>query len=230
MESRDVFLELFNVNVNDHVEEKNTGKAVLKYLSWAWAWAEVRKRFPNATYEIFRNEQNLPYYYDPQSGIIVYTSVTINDETHMMWLPVMDSGNNAMKFEPYEIPTKYGPKQIAAATMFDVNKAIMRCLAKNLAMFGLGLYIYSGEDLPEESDEIKASKAKEAEELAGVIKDIEKECNRITKSMNQDEKKEFAESVILKTIGQLNYKTHKNIDNLRELLSKVQKIKAKSAA
>ena len=78
------------------------------------------------------------------------TKVTIEGITHEMWLPVMDSHNDAMLSKPYEVKTKYNSYTVAKCTMFDVNKTIMRCLTKNLAMFGLGLYIYSGEDLPEE--------------------------------------------------------------------------------
>ena len=149
--SNSIFTTLNAINVNGHVEKKDTGKTQLSYLSWPWAWAEVKQRYPDASYTIERDEHNLPYFASPL-GLIVYTSVTIDGLTHMMWLPVMDGANNAMKTEPYEIRGKYGTRQVAAATMFDVNKTIMRCLVKNLAMFGLGLYIYAGEDLPEDAD------------------------------------------------------------------------------
>lgn len=141
------FEELFAVNVNDHTEKKVTGGTSLTYLSWPFAWAEVKKRYPEATYEI-EKFNGLPYAYDPLTGYMVYTKVTIEGVTHEMWLPVMDSANQAMKSEPYEVTTKYKKFTVKPATMFDVNKTIMRCLVKNLAMFGLGLYIYAGEDLP----------------------------------------------------------------------------------
>jgi NH3-dependent NAD+ synthetase len=80
---------------------------------------------------------------------MVITQVNINGETLEMWLPVMDGANKAMMNTPYTYKTKYGDKTVDAATMFDINKTLMRCLVKNLAMFGLGLYIYAGEDLPE---------------------------------------------------------------------------------
>ena len=140
------------VNVNEHTEVKDTGKVKLTYLSWAWAWAEVKKRFPNANYEIIKFN-GLPYVYDENTGYMVYTNVTIDGITHEMWLPVMDGNNKAMLNHPYEVKTKYNSFTVQPATMFDVNKAIMRCLTKNLAMFGLGLYIYAGEDLPENPDE-----------------------------------------------------------------------------
>ena len=146
-----VFDELFAVNVNDHTEKKKTGGTELTYLSWAFAWAEVKKRYPEAHYEIIKFN-GLPYVYDPATGYMVYTTVTIEGITHEMWLPVMDGANKAMKAEPYAYTTRaYGKeveKIVAAATMFDINKTVMRCLVKNLAMFGLGLYIYAGEDLP----------------------------------------------------------------------------------
>ena len=77
------------------------------------------------------------------------TEVTIEDQTLEMWLPVMDGANKSMTATSYTYQTKYGEKTVEAATMFDINKTLMRCLTKNLAMFGLGHYIYAGEDLPE---------------------------------------------------------------------------------
>lgn len=152
-EEKKTAFEILNaVNVNDHTEVKDTGKVKLTYLSWAWAWAEVKKRFPTASYEIIKFD-GLPYVYDEKTGFMVYTRVTIEGVTHEMWLPVMDGNNRAMLDHPYEVKTKYNSFTVQAATMFDVNKTIMRCLTKNLAMFGLGLYIYAGEDLPEDPDE-----------------------------------------------------------------------------
>lgn len=173
-ETKTVFTELNAVNVNEHTEKKQN----LTYLSWAWAWAETKKRYPEATYEVVKFENGLPYSYDSKTGYMVYTKVTIENVTHEMWLPVMDNNNNAMLDHPYEYTTKYGKKTVAACTMFEVNKAIMRCLTKNLAMFGLGLYIYSGEDLPEDdkstskpepaplSPEAEAERNKEVEDLS----------------------------------------------------------------
>ena len=211
---QDVFLALRSVNVNDHVETKDTGKASLNYLSWCYAWDEIRRRCPDVTYTIYRNSQGLPYVYDPLCGIMVFTSMTVGNETHDMWLPVMDGANNAMKFEPYEIKTKFGPKQIAAATMFDINKALMRCLAKNIAMFGLGLYIYAGEDLPVETDEDKVT-------VAGLVENIQAEIDRIKKRDNietSEQKKKLAQDHIIPFIGSANYKMCKDIDKLGSLL------------
>ena len=139
--AKKIFNKLFSLDVNEHIEKKNG----LSYLSWAWAWAEVKKLYPTANYTIE------PYSFDENLGYMVFTSVTIAEQNYRMWLPVMDNNNYSMKNEPYEVTTKYGKKQVAAASMFDINKAYMRCLVKNLAMFGLGLYVYAGEDIPEKS-------------------------------------------------------------------------------
>lgn len=146
------FEELYKLNVNDNIEKKNG----LTYLSWSWAIAEVLKKYPDMTYEILRFENNLPYTYDENTGYMVFTKVTIEGITREMWLPVMDGANKAMLNHEYTYQVKdyktgeIKEKTVAKATMFDINKTIMRCLTKNLAMFGLGLYIYAGEDLPEE--------------------------------------------------------------------------------
>lgn len=142
-----VFENLNAINVNGHTEKKND----LTYLSWTWAWAEVKKAYPDAEYSIMKFN-GLPYVYDDKTGYMVYTTVTIEGLTHEMWLPVMDGANNAMKAQPYTKKTRYKEFTVEAATMFDINKSIMRCLTKNLAMFGLGLYIYAGEDLPESEE------------------------------------------------------------------------------
>ena len=154
------FVKLFAIDFKDHLEVKKSSNTELKYVSWAYAWAEVKKLYPAASYEV-KKFNGLPYVYDPITGFMVYTSVTIEGVSHEMWLPVLDSSNKAMKAVPYTYTTPkwdYNPqtrrrekvgmeeRTVEAASMFDVNKAIMRCLVKNLAMFGLGLYVYAGED------------------------------------------------------------------------------------
>ncbi len=143
-----VFERLSSINVNDHVEKKDN----LTYLSWAWAWSVTKKECPDASYSI------LPTDYDEDLGFMCHTSVTIEGQTLEMWLPVMDGKNKSMKKKAYSYSTKYGDKSVEAATTFDINKTMMRCLVKNLAMFGLGIYIYAGEDLPEgEAAPVKAT-------------------------------------------------------------------------
>lgn len=160
-ENRDKFVELYTKNVNDYVEKKQG----LSYLSWSYAWAEFKKIYPDATYEVKKDENGRCYFGDESIGYMVYTSVTAGGLTYEMWLPVMDGANKAMKLNAYTYTVadwqwdevqrkkvKVGDieKSVEAVSMFDINKAVMRCLVKNLAMFGLGLYIYAGEDLPED--------------------------------------------------------------------------------
>lgn len=134
MEQNELFKKLIEWNVNEHTEEKGG----LTYLSWAWAWQKFKEACPDATYTIRRNcENGLPIFGNPEMGYIVYTEVTACGTTYEMWLAVMDNKNKA----------------ILTPSVTDINKAVMRCLTKNLAMFGLGLYIYAGEDLPSEVDE-----------------------------------------------------------------------------
>lgn len=123
------FEELYALNVNDKTEKKGQ----LTYLSWAWAWAEFKKAYPDANYKVNQFDGTFCTGND-KLGYMVNTQVTAGEQTHEMWLPVMDARNN----------TILQPK------MTEINKTIMRCLTKNLAMFGLGLYIYAGEDLPED--------------------------------------------------------------------------------
>lgn len=146
------FDALCSLDLSDKVEKYND----LTYVSWANTWAEFKGCYPSATYRIIKNpETNLPYFADPFTGIMVYTEVSVDGITHEMWLPVMNSANKAMKLEAYTYQVwdkekrQYVDKTVQAATMFNINKTIMRCLVKNLAMFGLGLYIYAGEDVPE---------------------------------------------------------------------------------
>ena len=148
-----MFNELYEIDVRDKVEQKNG----LNYLSWAYAWAEVKKIDENASYEIKQFENNLPYVYDEHTGYMVFTTMTIKGITHSMFLPVMDGANKTMLAYEYTYKVKKKEKDgsvsiiektVQPATMFDINKTLMRCLTKNIAMFGLGLKLYQGEDLP----------------------------------------------------------------------------------
>lgn len=154
---KSVFERLSAINVNEHVEKKDN----LTYLSWAWAWSQTKRECPDATYKILETE------YDEALGFMCHTQVTIEGETLEMWLPVMDGKNKSMKKAPYTYTTKYGDKTVEPATTFDINKTLMRCLVKNLAMFGLGIYIYAGEDLPEA--EVSAPATAKAKASTGLI-------------------------------------------------------------
>ena len=138
------------IDCSKYIEKKQN----LSYLSWAWAWDQFIRVCPDAKYEVKKFEDK-PYLYDDKLGYMVFTSITVGEDTKEMWLPVMDGANKSMKDHPYKYNVrnwKTGEtveKVCDAASMFDINKTIMRCLVKNIAMFGLGLYIYAGEDLPQ---------------------------------------------------------------------------------
>jgi len=159
-----IFQKLAKIDVTKKIVQKNR----LDYLPWADAWAELCKSYPDATYKIGNfGESQLPYIYDGNMGYMVFTEVTIGALTHEMFLPVMDGANKAMKKEAYTYNVKdmawnngysqqrkdtdgtllFIEKQVDSATMFDVNKTIMRCLVKNIAMFGLGLSLYAKDDI-----------------------------------------------------------------------------------
>lgn len=131
--SDNYFTELNSIDVSKHTEKKNG----LTYLSWAWAWAELKKRHPDAFYTVYENERGWNYFTD-DSTCWVKTGVTVNGIEHVEYLPIMDYKNKS-------IP-------LGSVTSFDVNKSIQRSLTKAVARHGLGLYIYAGEDLPDESD------------------------------------------------------------------------------
>ena len=124
-------LDLLKINVNDHTEKKNG----LTYLSWAWAWAEALKADPKATFkvEMFDGTPLMPV----GGSFMVWVTVTMFDKPMTCMLPVLD----------------YRNKPISTPNSFDVNTSIMRCLVKAIAMHGLGLYIYAGEDTP--PDEVR---------------------------------------------------------------------------
>lgn len=127
-----IFENLNKINVNEHTESKNG----LTYLSWAWAWGEVKKAYPEATYTIYQNDElgGMPYFTDGKT-CFVKTGVTIEGLEHIEFLPVMDYKNKSIPAD--------------TVTSFNINKAIQRSLTKACARHGLGLYIYAGEDLPE---------------------------------------------------------------------------------
>lgn len=175
---KSVFEVLNSINVNEHTEKKNN----LTYLSWAWAWAEVKKHYPDATYTIYENANGMNYHTDGRT-CWVKTGVTIDGLEHIEYLPVMDYKNASIPLE--------------RVTSFDVNKAIQRSLTKAAARHGLGLYIYAGEDLPEAENAnddkfgaaiLEIAGAKDTEELKELYYKFEKEYKndkRFISAVNQ---------------------------------------------
>lgn len=140
---KEITKTLINMDVSEYTQKKGG----LTYLSWAHAWREILKAYPEAIYTVKKDENGQCWFGNHNEGFMVYTTVTIENVTREMWLPVMDFRNKTM-LEP---------------STFDINKAVMRCLTKNLAMFGLGIYIYNGEDLPEQVVKERKEKKEKAE-------------------------------------------------------------------
>ena len=154
------FDALYNMNLGDKVEKKDG----LSYLTWSEAWKAFREVYPSATFRVIANpDTKLPYFVDPNVSIMVFTEVTADDLTLTMFLPVLNSSMKPMRLEPYNYSVwdKKNNRQIErtceAANMFDINKTIMRCLVKNLSLFGLGLKLYQGEDIPCDSSDDAAT-------------------------------------------------------------------------
>lgn len=150
--SENYFTQLNAMNVSDHVEQKSG----LSYLSWAWAWGELKKQHPDAFYTIYENQNGWFYHTDGRT-CWVKTGVTVCGVEHIEYLPVMDYRNKSIPAE--------------AVTSFDVNKAIQRSLTKAVARHGLGLYIYAGEDLPEEQAQGKNQQKEQQhkKQIAGIV-------------------------------------------------------------
>ncbi len=178
-EKKSVFAVLNAINVNEHTEKKNN----LTYLSWAWAWSKVKENYPEAFYTIYENKDGMNYHTDGRT-CWVKTGVTIEGIEHIEYLPVMDYKNASIPLE--------------RVTSFDVNKAIQRSLTKAAARHGLGLYIYAGEDLPEEEKEkatdelgnacLAAAAAADIRELESIYHKYEKKYmkdNRVLSAVNK---------------------------------------------
>lgn len=140
------FVELNKINVNDKTEKKGN----LTYLSWAWAWEELKKKHPDANSTIYENEQGWNYFTDGKTAW-VKTGVTVEGIEHIEYLPIMDYKNQSIPLE--------------RITSTDVNKAIQRSMTKAIARHGLGLYIYAGEDIPNVDEEMDKEKTEKVKKL-----------------------------------------------------------------
>lgn len=158
-----VFKTLNGIDVGEHIEKlkkvsKKTGAvAELSYLSWAWAWQELKLRFPKASYKVYENEHGWNYFTDGRTAW-VKVSVTVDNEEIIEYLPVMDNSQNALPLDQLD--------------SLDVTRAIQRAVTKAIGRHGLGLYIYAGEDLPRDADtkERQDIKPQTADKVSETIK------------------------------------------------------------
>ena len=211
------------MDVADNTEEKNG----LAYLSWSYAWAEVKRKDPEANYIVKRfGENNLPYVFDPNTGYMVFTEMTIGGTTHEMWMTVMDSNNKAMKDHSYTYEVKRKDtkvvKTVEAADMFDINKAIMRCLVKNIAMFGLGLSLYQGEKkkMPPRSKPINAPQSEELKRFKNEV--IVCADKKIKEGISRDE----IYKIILNHSGNKNPNSIKSVQICKDILEDMNKLQS----
>lgn len=187
------FNQLNVLSAGDKIEKKNG----LSYASWAYAWQILKTKYPRSYYTIYENERGWNYFTDGKT-CWVKTGVTLVDTNtnfeleHIEYLPIMDFRNKSIPCDN--------------VTSMDVNKAIQRSLTKAAARHGVFLYIYQGEDLPEENVDITILNAQ-----------IDANIKRITADMNNDQKTVFAKDVILPIIGKVNYKLCKEEDRLAKL-------------
>lgn len=161
MDKNNYFKELAEINVSEKIEKKNG----LSYLSWAWAWGELKKKHPLADYEVKTRDDGRIYWDDGRTAwVVVSVSVPVDGGrlSHKEILPIMDTRNRSIPVE--------------SITSMDANKAIQRALTKAIARHGLGLYIYAGEDLPEAPTDAEARAkfdgASSIDEVRSVYKDL----------------------------------------------------------
>ena len=171
--NKSVFETLNAINVNDKTEEKNG----LTYLSWAWAWQEVKKVDPKAYYTIYENADGWFYHTDGKTAW-VKTGVTVDGIEHIEYLPVMDFRNKSISVENI--------------TSFDVNKAIQRSLTKACARHGLGLYIYAGEDLPDTERPKPMTDDEKKAEIKRLLQETNSDTVKFLLAVSRHYKKEFA--------------------------------------
>ena len=177
---KNLFDTLNSINVNEKTEKKNG----LTYLSWAWAWGELKKEDPAANYKVYENENGWNYFTDGKTcWVKVGVSAAINEKEileHIEYLPIMDTRNRSIPLEN--------------VTSFDVNKAIQRALTKAIARHGLGLYIYAGEDLPEnaEKETLNEELLAKAETLAI---DLDKLATYLKKTAAEITNEELSEAI-----------------------------------
>ena len=147
-QNQSVFSTLSAINVKEKIERKGN----LDYLSWANAWAMLKSHYPDAQRKVYEHEHTGFNYFTDGKSAYVKVGIIVNGLEHIDYLPVMDYRNNAIPIEK--------------VTAMDVNKTIQRSTAKAIAMHGLGLSLWTGEDMPEMVTEPKTTAPAPAPKLA----------------------------------------------------------------
>ena len=202
MEEKNYFELLNSINVNDKTEKKNG----LTYLSWAWAWGEVKKKFPDATYVIYETTNPQGYvcnYFTDGRTCWVKTGVVINGIEHIEELPVMDYKNKSIPLDN--------------VNSFDVNKAIQRSLTKAVARHGLGLYIYAGEDLPEEERKDNQIDQLDDKQLERI--ELENKCKVLGIDLKSEKTKTWIANKLEESSGKKELDEKFNLGQYNQILS-----------
>lgn len=202
MEEKNYFELLNSINVNDKTEKKNG----LTYLSWAWAWGEVKKKFPDATYVIYETTNPQGYvcnYFTDGRTCWVKTGVVINGIEHIEELPVMDYKNKSIPLDN--------------VNSFDVNKAIQRSLTKAVARHGLGLYIYAGEDLPEEERKDNQIDQLDDKQLERI--ELENKCKVLGIDLKSEKTKTWISNKLEESSGKKELDEKFNLGQYNQILS-----------
>ena len=203
---KSVFETLSAINVNEHKENK--GK--MTFLSWAWAWNEVKKLYPEMTTTVYENAEGLNYHHDGKTAW-VKTGVTIEGQEYIEYLPIMDFHNASIPIE--------------RLSSTDVNKGIQRGLTKAIARHGLGFYIYAGEDLPEA--EVEAANAAEIEKAEQEAKDqnlVNQYIQTLDKALSDFDQSSVQQvfSEIADNGNKLKFKVYKGVrDDVKEFIDEV---------
>ena len=203
---KSVFETLSAINVNEHKENK--GK--MTFLSWAWAWNEVKKLYPEMTTTVYENAEGLNYHHDGKTAW-VKTGVTIEGQEYIEYLPIMDFHNASIPIE--------------RLSSTDVNKGIQRGLTKAIARHGLGFYIYAGEDLPEA--EVEAANAAEIEKAEQEVKDqnlVNQYIQTLDKALSDFDQSSVQQvfSEIADNGNKLKSKVYKGVrDDVKEFIDEV---------
>lgn len=166
---KEIWATLSKINVNDHCEKKNG----FTYLSWAWAWGQLMEHYPDAKFGFDKSSDGGEVFLFSDGTGEVRCHVTVEGYTRSMWLPIMD----------------YKNKAVTNPNARDVNDAKMRCLVKTIALFGLGHYIYAGEDLPPDSSDDGGAKAVTKKAVAKKADAAEELMSAITSATSVDQLK-----------------------------------------
>jgi len=187
--SADIWQTLSKIDVSDHIEKKNN----LSYLSWAWAWGILMENYPDATYEFLEPETHI------NGSMTVFCQVSINKTTRLMWLPVMD----------------YKNKAIPNPDAFAINTAKMRCLVKCLALFGLGHYIYAGEDTIDVKQEApKLITQTQVDSLYDALEESDSDIEKFLKAFKKGSLEEFTEPEYVRALQMIEMKVEKANANI----------------